>query len=148
MLATEPAEPALRSLKGRVWEDRPRARKRPFACCKRLAQRLRQATDWVPELLEERGHNRGSALGQAALLTLEICWSTSVTELLLSELGIGSQPAQCVCIHMVAGTVVACFQPAACSFDSPRLYRGVLIPSCPLSQLPQGSFWLFFFPSP
>lgn len=30
----------------------------------------------VPELLEEHGHNCGSALGQAALPTPAICWNT------------------------------------------------------------------------
>lgn len=100
-----------------MWEDRPSA-------WYKKADRESEATNWVPQLLEEQGHNRGSVVGQAASLTLAICWNTPVPELSLSQPGIGSQPAQRT-RHGWGNC--SPFQPAASTFDSARLDQGLLI---------------------
>lgn len=122
--------PLLKREAARMWEDRP------SAWYKRPTESLRPPTGSLSRL-RNKGHNRGSALGQAASLILEICWNTPVPELSLSELGLGSQPAQRT--RRGWGNCSP-FQPAASTFDSARLDQGLLI-------LPPGAYF-FFLPRP
>lgn len=64
------------------------------------------------------------------------CQDTPAPECSLSQLGVGSQPAQRTTIRVSAGDSRGLFQPAACSFSLARQGQGVLEFPAKVAHLP------------